>query len=1069
MPVDVVTTAYGRPALRALGDAVAAAKRGAALAPVTVVVPSNHVGVTARRLLAAGELGPVAAGGAGVAAVDFLTAYRLAELLGAPALAAAGRRPVSTPVIAAALRRALAEAPGVFAPVAGHPATEAALVSAFAELSDATPEALGALAASGRRAADVVDVCRRARRQLQAAWYDEADLTEAAVDRVASAPAGWLTAEVGHLVIHLPQDLLRRQARLLAHLAARVPTTVVVARTGRADADAGVARSLARLGVARAAADPAGPGAVVAPAGGGDDPDAGPQPTPGAEAPEAALPVGPATTRVVSASDADDEVRAAVRAVVDAVRAGTPLERIGILFGAAHPYGRLVHEHLAAAGITRNGAAVRPLAASVLGRTVLDLLALPDHDFRRSDVLGLLARAVEGAAPVTEWERLSRGAGVVAGRSDWDNLLTATARQLDQQAAAAEAGDERDRPAGEHLRRRAERARRLHTLVLDIIDAIGEARARPAPWAERVAWLRALLHRITGGERARAGWPPDEAKAADKIDAALERLAALDEIDEAPPLDVFRRTLEIELDADLGRVGRFGEGVLVGPLSYAVGLDLDLVVVLGMAEGTLPAPVHDDPLLPDAARRAAGGALALRRDRVGRDHRHLLAALAAAPRHLLCLPRGDLRASNERVPSRWLVEVAAALAGEPVPADALVGGSAPWLEAVPSFAHAVRHCAFPATEQEYRLRAGAAGADTRTRHGAAVVAARRSTVFTRFDGNLAGVGVPSPVDEVVSSTRLESWASCPFAYFVHRLLGVEPVVDPEQQLEMSALDRGSLIHEVLEQFLTEVLARPPERQPGPGQPWGADDHALIRRIAEQVCADYEARGMTGRPVFWRRDRAQIVALATRFLHEDDGERRRAGARPLAVEHRFGFDDGAPPVELALADGRWLRFRGSADRIDAVAGGGLLVLDYKTGKVDGYRRLGPDNPDERGTRLQLVVYAQAARAFAGRPDAPVTAEYWFVSERGGFARRGYPVDDDVLGRVTSTIGTIVAGIERGAFPAHPVESYGPFVNCRYCDPDGLGVADLRRDWERKRRDPAVAPYADLAEPEAVVAP
>jgi hypothetical protein len=34
---------------------------------------------------------------------------------------------------------------------------------------------------------------------------------------------------------------------------------------------------------------------------------------------------------------------------------------------------------------------------------------------------------------------------------------------------------------------------------------------------------------------------------------------------------------------------------------------------------------------------------------------------------------------------------------------------------------------------------------------------------------------------------------------------------------------------------------------------------------------------------------------------------------------------------------------------------------------------------------------------------------------------------------------------------------------------LGVADLRRDWERKRDDPAVAAYARLAEPDEVAAP
>jgi hypothetical protein len=33
----------------------------------------------------------------------------------------------------------------------------------------------------------------------------------------------------------------------------------------------------------------------------------------------------------------------------------------------------------------------------------------------------------------------------------------------------------------------------------------------------------------------------------------------------------------------------------------------------------------------------------------------------------------------------------------------------------------------------------------------------------------------------------------------------------------------------------------------------------------------------------------------------------------------------------------------------------------------------------------------------------------------------------------------------------------------CDPDGLGTAELRKQWERKRHDPALKEYAELAEP------
>jgi ATP-dependent helicase/nuclease subunit B len=381
----------------------------------------------------------------------------------------------------------------------------------------------------------------------------------------------------------------------------------------------------------------------------------------------------------------------------------------------------------------------------------------------------------------------------------------------------------------------------------------------------------------------------------------------------------------------------------------------------------------------------------------------------------------------------------------------------------------VVHVPFPATEQEYRLQAFTTGDarvdDPLVTAGRELQRARRSRRFTRFDGNLAGQPVKSPLDDVVSATRLETWATCPHAYFVRQVLHVLPTEDPADVLWISALDRGSLVHEVLERFLQAVLARPPEQQPGPDDPWSDDDHELLRRIGSEVCADYEARGVVGRTLFWERDRARILGRLDRFLHEDNVRRRLTRSRPVAAELGFGLPGAEQgPVDVAIAGGRTLVFRGAADRIDITDDGTLRVIDYKTGRPYDYRNLSEDNPDDRGTHLQLAVYGLAARAHRQMPDAPVVAEYWFVTEHGQLSQAGYPVTDDVLQRVGQTLGVIVDGIERGAFPARPTgTSSDPFVRCRFCDPDGLGVTDRRREWERKRDDPAVAPYAELAEP------
>ena len=89
-----------------------------------------------------------------------------------------------------------------------------------------------------------------------------------------------------------------------------------------------------------------------------------------------------------------------------------------------------------------------PVIERAFPRTLLGLLALPDHRWRRDEIMGLLAGApVRGAdgqlVPASRWERISRAAGVVAG-GDWEARLGgyAVARRL---AAARELASEAPR------------------------------------------------------------------------------------------------------------------------------------------------------------------------------------------------------------------------------------------------------------------------------------------------------------------------------------------------------------------------------------------------------------------------------------------------------------------------------------------------------------------------------------------------------------------------------------------------------------------------------------------------
>lgn len=1040
--VRVEWVGYGRPAADALRAAVSEAKAGDRLAPVTVVVPSNHVGVAARRAMARRGLGDGSGRGSGIAAVTFLTPYRLAEMIGAPRLAESGRRPVSTPVIAAAVRSALSGSAGMFAPVASHPATEAALVDAYRLLRDLSDDARAALSAASERAGEVVRICEAARRSLAGEWYDEEDLASAAAE--AFGTAGAPTRDLGPLVVYLPQRLTRHAGSLLAAAASQLPLVVVAGATGRAAADGDAVRCVERLG--------------------GD--------ATGWQAGNERAVVAADRTRFITCSDADDEVRAAVRVVLDAVRAGTPLDRIAVLYAARDPYARLVHEQLGAAGVRANGTAVVPLAGRVAGRTLLSLLDLPARRFRRHDVFAWLTGAPIVRAgkwtPTTAWERISREAAVVEG-DDWDRRLARFATEMDEQAARAD-GDV-DQPAwrAERARADAERARELRDFVCGLIDELSGQASSSARWAERAEWAQDLLVRLLGDSVRRASWPEAERRAAERVERALDRLGALDSIEDEVTLDVFTRTLALELDADLGRVGRLGEGVFTGPISMAAGLEVDLVILLGLVEGSFPAAIRDDSLLPDRDRAAARGELAGIGQRIDDQERDLFTALAGAGKHVLCVPRGDLRRSSERVPSRWAAELAGAVAGDRWSSRALLSAESDWCDHIPSFAAALRRSGVPATAQEHRLRSLLANTDrapsiddTIIARGAATIGARRSYRFTKFDGNLEGLDIASPTVGLTSATRLERWAKCPFAYLLGDLLHIVPVENPEDELQITPLDKGSLVHDVLEQFITEVvdgLAPCPD----PDTPWPPAARERLQAIAREVGTDYEARGLTGRPIFWRRDRVQIERDLARFLDEDDLHRKARRTRPVAAELAFGME-GQDGVTLDLPDGRSICFRGRADRVDEDENGALHVVDYKTGRAKGYENLSADEPDDGGRKLQLPVYGVAARLHRARPDARVFAEYWFVSAKGEFRRQGFEIDADVLERFRGRLGSIVEGIEAGVFPARPTDSStNIWIDCHFCDPDGLGVNELRRQWERKRSDPRLVPYGDMAEP------
>lgn len=1015
--VEVEVVAYGRPATVALARRITAAKVGGhPLDPVTVVVPSNSAGLSARRLLATGD----ASGGLApinVANVGFVTAFRLAELVGSAQLG--GRLPLTNPVLAAAARSALAASTGMFAAAAGHRATQSAVVSLYGELSRALPATRDRVAAASRRGAEVVSLVAAIRARLTG-FYDEDDLARAATARLAADPAAG--GPLGTVVWYLPDRLTPAMTAFVggALTQARPMAAVIVAVCGAGPADAAVLDSVRRAGVDLDVPAMATVAAIA-----------------GVET--------PCANRIISASDADEEVRQVVRDVVQLVADGTALDRIAIFRPSSGSYGRTLVEQLDGAGIPHNGPAARRLADTVAGRTLLGALALDRRGWGRSEVIALVTgapvRAGDRLAPSRRWDAISRRAGVVGGLADWQSKLgqlidTSSTTSLDLEAA---------------------------TRLAAFVDALAGSLAAiddAGTWAGRAAAARAMVALLLGPEPRRVHWPDFEVTAAQRVDEALARLATLDAIEPEAGRATFELAVATELDATVGRVGRFGQGVLIAPLASAVGLDLDAVFVLGMAEGTCPAFGLDDALLPDDDRRLAVAAeLLTRDDRLRTQHRSYLAALAAGARHrTVVFARGDLRSRRDQRPSRWLLDSVSELSGSRSFSSHLAG--LPHLvHTVASYADGVAKAATHGSVVERDIAALLVAADPPTHplvtgdlgRGFAARLARAGPDFTEWDGNLAGQPVASPATGVpMSPSRLETWASCPFRYFLAKVLELGERDDPERLAEIRPNEKGKLIHGVLEAFVTEVLARP-YGPPPPDERWTAADRVRVAELAEAAFAEVHARGLTGRPLTWRRTRADVLADLEVFLTKDDEHRQDGRLRPAQAEMAFGQDDEAP-LSLTLPSGRSLTFRGKADRVDIAEDGHLVVLDYKTGSDWAYGELDSD-PVRAGVTLQLGVYAEAARARFGA--AEVEAHYWFISGRGRYRQLGYRWTEPTQSRFLDVTEAIIDGIEAGAFPARPGE-YDSFrgtnQNCTFCDFDRV----CPRDREDHQRATAAAP-------------
>src|SRR3970282_1898551 len=96
-----------------------------------------------------------------------------------------------------------------------------------------------------------------------------------------------------------------------------------------------------------------------------------------------------------------------------------------------------------------------------------------------------------------------------------------------------------------------------------------------------------------------------------------------------------------------------------------------------------------------------------------------------------------------------------------------------------------------------------------------------------------GSGVALQGDRPYSATPFETFAKCPFQYFLKHALYVKETARPEQIHQIEARERGNIVHRSLERFFLEMQAA--GQVPAPETDWSPEQRRRLMAIGEEEC------------------------------------------------------------------------------------------------------------------------------------------------------------------------------------------------------------------------------------------
>jgi ATP-dependent helicase/DNAse subunit B len=252
--------------------------------------------------------------------------------------------------------------------------------------------------------------------------------------------------------------------------------------------------------------------------------------------------------------------------------------------------------------------------------------------------------------------------------------------------------------------------------------------------------------------------------------------------------------------------------------------------------------------------------------------------------------------------------------------------------------------------------------------------------------------------EVFTPTQIETYANCPYLFFLLYVLGVEPFKVPVEEALNTFI--GELYHEVLQ--LYEEARRGGE---------GGDikgNIELMDRMACEVFHRYEQEGKVGHRGLFHAERRRHISVLEEFVR---WETEQSFPPPCMLE------------ETLEGEYRGLRLKGRVDRVQEEG----AIWDYKVGRIHPYR-----DRKNRNLLFQPYVYAYLLKDRVANCNL---FKYLFLADlhhtQNGVL--SLEITQQQLEAALELVVELVGHMKRGLFPVDSGKVGLEEVDskCRYC--------------------------------------